>query len=501
MIRYLSKVWLASSFKENPLQSIVLICLLFLLASGAGAEEPSHYLVTMPTASADAIEVEAKFDLQDDVIAMVVHGSAQLPNGQADLVELVAVIGENGRDVTFEDEGMGDWKLVGVSAGERVTVRYRVKLEHGNYDWNAGIDEMAYRTEDGLFFTGHSLFMIAGFDGSPAATVVYDLPKGWHATTPWDMTSGGYQVDDTNSLIRNCFFLGTHQEESIELDGFTFTLVLDGVLAQKRDLFVAAMAPVLPAARKMFGGMPLKNRYLAIISQSDRSDGGAFSDSYSMLIKGEVDSASSVIWGHGIAHELVHFWNGHSMAPNSQMEEWFKEGFTDYVTLLIRSREGLDSRDVIFRKLENAQRRFLISRMIMGLEMNMRDAAENKHRNRMLVYGGGTLVAFALDVSIREATKNERGMDDYLAAVFAEYGDGKSQYGLPDLIRIASEVAGQDMTWLFDEYVTGVEMFELDGFARGAGLRVDTMMDEIYLTELPGADAGQRAVGASILGN
>ena len=111
------------------------------------------------------------------------------------------------------------------------------------------------------------------------------------------------------------------------------------------------------------------------------------------------------------------------------------------------------------------------------------------------------MVAFALDVSIREATNNKRGMDDYLAAVFDEYGDGKSRYGLPDLIRIASEVAGKDMTWLFDEYVTGMGMYDLGRYAEVAGLRLDTMMDEFYLTELPDASPLQRAIGASILGN
>ena len=270
-------------------------------------------------------------------------------------------------------------------------------------------------------------------------------------------------------MIRNCFFVGTHREETLVLDGFTFTLVLTENLWQKRDLVVATMEPVLPAARRMFGGMPLKNRYLAVISQSDRSDGGAFSDSYSMLIKGEADETSAVVWGHGITHELVHFWNGHSMAPTSQLEEWFKEGFTDYITLLIRSREGLDSRDIIFRKLENSQRRFLLSRMMMGIEENMREAGKNKHRNRMLVYGGGTLVGFALDVTIREATANERGLDEFMAAFFAEHTEGSGS-------------------------------LDVNPYARKAGLRVDTMMDEFYISERADATAAERAIGESILG-
>ena len=96
----------------------------------------------------------------------------------------------------------------------------------------------------------------------------------------------------------------------------------------ERELFVAAMEPVLPASLSAFGGMPRENEYLVVFNRGDRADGGAFASSYSMLLKGHINEASSVIWGHGVAHELIHFWNGHSMVPASMDQEWLKEGFT-----------------------------------------------------------------------------------------------------------------------------------------------------------------------------
>ena len=119
------------------MRTLAVVCLLSLLATIAGAADPSQYVVTMPSPTATSIAVEAQLTLQGDVIAMIVHGSPQLINGQADLVEAITVTGADGRHIEVTDLGMGDWKLADVTAGERVTLCYRVRLAHGDYDWNA----------------------------------------------------------------------------------------------------------------------------------------------------------------------------------------------------------------------------------------------------------------------------------------------------------------------------------------------------------------------------
>ena len=68
--------------------------------------------------------------------------------------------------------------------------------------------------------------------------------------------------------------------------------------------------------------------------------------------------------------------------------EWFKEGFTDYLTVTHLSQTGIDSRNVTFRKLENFVQRYAISRLVLRLEDSMREAGKEKHRKHTLVYGG-----------------------------------------------------------------------------------------------------------------
>ena len=480
---------------------LVSIC---VVASGAAAHAATSYTVTVSEPQPTTVHVAGRFELESDTIGMYVTSSPQLEDGQAALVRNLMVRDAGGETVGYEYEGGGDWRLTGAAAGQTVAIEYDIALEHGDYGWGPGIDEVAYRQDDGLFFTGFSLFVVPGMASTEGVAVRFELPAGWRASTPWaggEMGAGTYKAAGMMDLLRNCLFLGTHLEETVSLEGFTFVLALGGELKGKKQLFVEAMAPLLPAYVEMFGGMPLASRYLVVINSWDRSDGGAFLGSYSMLIRGEVSRGSAVVWGHGIAHELAHFWNGHAIAPLSESEEeWFKEGFTDYLTIIQLSRTGLDPWSVTSRKLENMARRYILAKRLMGIEDSMRAAGADKHRKRFLVYGGGALAAFAIDVRIRQATDNARGLDDLMGAMFREFGATGNRYGFEDVVRLASEVSGSSQKEFFDRYVDGTEYLDIGPYFDAIGIRLTTMMDEFYLSDREDAAPAQRAIAASIFG-
>ena len=478
----------------------ILVVLACLLAPPAAWASQAEYTVIVQDESASVLTVECEFELESDVIGLQITGSPQLPNGQADLLENLRVR-HAGKDVAVESLGTGDWRLAGLERGEQVQVSYEIRLEHDQYAWGPGIDEVAYRTDDGLFFTGFSLFVFPGYELPDGARIRFRLPPGWTASTPWPRDGDAFVASDANQLLRNCLFMGTHRTQEVELDDFRFTMVIGSDLWDKRQLFVDAMQPVLPAVRGVFGGMPAESDYLVVFNLGDRADGGAFAASYSMLLTGKVNESSGVIWGHGVAHEVIHFWNGHTVVPASQDEEWFKEGFTDYLTILVRSRTGLDSPERVFRKLENCMRRYALSKLLLGSESSLREAGHDKHRQRMLVYGGGTLVGLALDVRIREATDNRKGMDDFLAAMFAEFGEHDLRYDLDDVIRVASAVSGQDQADFFQRYVEGREFLDVTPYLASIGLQLDTFVDEFYLSVDAGATARQNTLRVAMFGH
>ncbi len=483
------------------MRCLSLLAGLLALVSSANAQTASEYTVTLDDAGADRIHVRASFATQTDLISMFITSSSDLPNGQADLVRDLTVHDDAGNAIALEVVPGGDWRMDSVEPGSMVVAEYDVLLEHDRYEWGPGFDEVAYRNEDGLFFTGFSLFMFAGV-ADVGARLRFELPAGWRASTPWDREGDTFVIPGLVDLGRNCFFLGTHREETVSLGDFTFVVAAGGAFKDKTDQFVDVMRAVLPAYQKTFHGLPNATRFLVVINPSSRADGGAFNDSYSMLIRGRVNAGSRAVWGHGIAHEVLHFWNGHTLTPKDHtQEEWFKEGFTDYLTVTHLSRTGVDSPDVTLRKLENFVQRYTTAKSVLRTAESMRAAGAQKHRLHTLVYGGGALVGLVLDVRIREATGNERGLDDLIAAMFAEFGVTHTPYGYDDVIRLASHVSGADQSDFFARYVDGTEFLDATPYFEGAGLQLDTFLDIAYLSLAEDATPVQRAIRQSILGD
>lgn len=483
--------------------TMLIALILCVVPRTAGAADSARYSVTVEQEDAPTLHVSGKFTLESSTIGMYITASPQLEDGQAALISNLAVRTSDGKSIEYSYEGVGDWKLLDTEAGQKIEIEYDITLEHDQYSWGPGIDEVAYRQDDGLFFTGFSLFIVPGLSSPGSVAVDFALPDGWRASTPWQRTA----ISDEKfiaatwaDLLRNCMFFGEHLEETVSLGNFEIVLAVGGELKSEKQRFVDAMDALLPAYVTTFGGMPLASRYLVVINAGDRSDGGAFPGSYSMLINGEVNEASSVVWCHGIAHELLHFWNGHTIAPQSPSEEeWFKEGFTDYLTITHLSRTGLDSWDRTTRKLENLARRYTIARRLMGIDDSMRAAGADKHNKRFLVYGGGGLVGFALDVRIREATDNRAGLDDLMKAIYREFG-GEKRYTFEDIVRLANDVSGAPQDEFLKRFVAGTDFLESGPSFDAIGLQLTSSMDEFYISLRDNATASERAIAASIFG-
>lgn len=402
---------------------------------------------------------------------------------------------------TAKDAGGGDFKL---PAGGRIHVHYRVRLEHDHYRWPAGTEEVAYRTDEGVMLTGYALFLADGGDAMQGPIEVdFSLPPGWQAQTPWSRVDGEpmhFNVVSRRELLSNALFLGTAQTETIEAGGVQLTLVLGKRYQPSRQRFTDLLRTQLASYAALFGGKPLSHRYLIIINHDDTGDGGAFASSFSQFIQGDADAHSEVIWGYVMAHELLHFCNGLSMSPLDEREEWFKEGATDYLTIMTLARNGLIDETLLFKRLENAPRRYLMARMLQRLDISVREAGKQKQPNRLLVYGGGSLAALALDVELRQRSDDCVGLPDLLRALYSEFARPDKRYTLADIERIASQLASSDFREFFANAVESGSYFDIRPSYAALGLRMDSFVEEMFISRESGADAAQRKRFAAVFG-
>ena len=452
----------------------------------------NRYTLTISD-DAKTATVNANLWLTGDYLSMFsVQALPNLKNGQADLLENLQVVDAKGKKLKYKNEGMGEWKTDG---DQRISVSYQVKLEHDNYQWPAGIEEVVYHTDEGLMATGYSLLLASGEKMEGPIEVDVQLPSGWQAQTPWRRLGDGnrFAVENRRELLNNALYFGTAAAETIQAGGIDLTLVLGKRFVSAKPLFTELLNKQLHSYQQLFGADPQSKRYLVIVNEG-LDDGGAFSNSFSQLIGEDATAANRVIWGYIMAHELLHFWNGLSMVPVDSREEWLKEGFTDYLTTMTLARNGIDSPEQLFRRLENIPRRYLIARYLQSPDMTVRGAGEEKQRHRQMVYGGGAITALALDIELRKASNDKITLETLMRSLFSEFHKPGQPYQLDDVIRHSKQLTGKDLTAFFASAVESKTMFNVKPYYSEFGLDFDNFyFDEVYVRPEAKATAQQKA--------
>lgn len=437
-------------------------------------------------------------------LSMFVHPAEGLPQGEAGLIQNLQAVNEKGQPLAVKYDDMGEWKVIG-NRTDAFSISYDVQLTHGEHAWfeAGGVDEVGYQTTDGFFATGYSLFLFPAIDDLTIAKEVkvsFVLPESWRASTPWTPTGKGtFRVlPDIRFLLNNCLFVGTHMEETVEIDGFQLRMAYGNDLYASRQQFTDLMRSGLTEIRDIFGGTLVSN-YLIVINRHHMTDGSAFRGSFSQIINGEVSGESRVTWGHTMLHETIHLWNGMALSPAGQ-EEWFKEGFTDYLTMLVESKTGINTPEVVMKRLEKMYSRYMIGKVIQRAPESLQQAGNRKQEIRSLVYGGGALFALALDIEMREATHNRAGVTNLMKALFQEYALNGKSYTHSDVQAMASQLAGKPLDAFFAHYLHHSGFTDFQDYFERIGLNAFPFAEELYLSESSTAINEQKAIRQAIFG-
>jgi predicted metalloprotease with PDZ domain len=84
--------------------------------------------------------------------------------------------------------------------------------------------------------------------------------------------------------------------------------------------------------------------------------------------------------------------------------------------------------------------------------------------------------------------------------MYDEFGRTGKDYTLEDIVRLASEIGGEDKSMFFTKYIVGEEMIPLTQTFDTIGLQFDQVMDECYVSARPSATPAQLAMQASMFG-
>jgi len=433
------------------------------------------YSITIDFDNFKVAKVQVSFVPKDSILYMNV-GANNLEKRWATFIHNVKVINHIGKTIKVEELPDANWKMH-VSLTDKIVLTYDVHLDHENYEWNGGIDGAAYSTELGVFYTGRALLIMNG-DNWGNISVDFNLPADWSVTTPWNRKiniSHAFKVNNISELAYAMIFAGTHREVSVKRKDFelVFALGSEEIITQEVE-FRNLAEGVLDYYIDLMGGIPNpapNNQFkkaVVVVSSGSSTDGEAIGNNISILIGKNGDQFSKTISRFIFAHEFFHLWNGKSINSINDNTEWFNEGFTNYYTLKALHQVGFLTDDSYLDFLSNFFYQRYSNDNGVG-KLSMINGGE-KHNHWGLIYGGGMLIGISQDIIIRNATNNEKSLDDLLRGLFKKYGGTNDSYTLEELHSMMSELSGIDQTDFFNSYVIGANKIPIANYLTMAGL-------------------------------
>jgi predicted metalloprotease with PDZ domain len=419
----------------------------------------------------------------------------------------------NGRAVELKKIDKHTWQAARCTGS--LTLRYEV------YAWDLSV-RAAYLDQTRGFFNGSSVFLRAlGHEAAPHLVDILKPAgpafKSWRVATSLREHKarrygfGSYLADSYDELIDHPVEMGEFALATFKAHGVPHDIVVAGQVPNlDLERLSADLKRICEAQISLFEPRSKRapmDRYVFMTFAVGEGYGGLEHRASTALICARADlpvlgqaAASDGYRGYlGLcSHEYFHTWNVKRIKPAAfapydlQSETytcllWLFEGFTSYYDDLMLVRSGLIDRADYFKALAKTMNGVLrgSGRRKQSVAESSFDAwtkyyrqDENSPNAIVSYYAKGSLIALALDLTIRIETKGKKSLDDVMRALWQRYGrkfyldNGGIGVGEEEVEELIGEITGLELKRFFDRYVRGVEDLPLADLLGRAGVDV-----------------------------
>ena len=380
-------------------------------------------------------------------------------------------------------------------------------LHYEVYAWDLSV-RAAHLDQNHAFFNGTSVFLrVVGQEDQPHVVDIRrpddEAAQSWRVATSLPELKakrygfGTYIAANYDDLIdhpveQGDFALATFKAHGIPHDivisGRVPNLDLERLSADLKRICETQIAFFEPKSKQA----PM-DRYVFMTLAVGDGYGGLEHRASTALICARADLPSTAATNSDIgdgylqylglcSHEYFHTWNVKRIKPAAfapydlQVENyspllWLFEGFTSYYDDLMLVRAGLIAEPVYFKLLGKT-----IGNVLRGSGRTKQSVAEssfdawgkyyrqdeNAPNAIISYYTKGSLIALALDLSIRAKTGGKKSLDDVMRALWQRYGrefyTGGGRGVTPaEVEALFDEISGGRFKPFFDKYVRGTE--------------------------------------------
>lgn len=371
-----------------------------------------------------------------------------------------------------------------------LTLRYEV------YAWDLSVRAAHLDTTHG-FFNGTSVFVKIRGKEHVLHTVDIRPPAGeaygdWRVATTLPREGappfgfGGYRAADYDELIDHPVEMGTFTLATFNACGIPHTVAVTGRHRTDMDRLCRDLGLICEQQIRFFGEPPPMEQYLFLVMAVGSGYGGLEHRASCALLCGrddlpqrhhqELTEKYRSFLGL-CSHEYFHVWNVKRIKPaafapydlareNYSTLLWAFEGITSYYQYVMVLRCGLitaaDFLELLGQTATRVWRgggRFKQSLADASFDAWIKFYKQDENAANAIVnyYSKGALVALALDLLIRRASRNARSLDDVMRALWKQYGETGAGVAEDGVERMVTEISGLDLRGFFDAVLRGVE--------------------------------------------
>jgi predicted metalloprotease with PDZ domain len=473
-------------------------------------ERPATHLMDVTIHASDLKGPTVEFAMPDWA-----PGSYNIQNYAANIQRFRANAGP-GKELVWRKTDSQTWQI-DLAGATAVTVSYQV---FGNTLQN----NVAQYNDRHAFIGGPSVWMYLVNGKERPVELSVATPAGWKIATGMEHTSDHtFRAADYNWFADAPLEISDFAEKDFDVLGTTYHVIVHDVQNKKdftkfTDDLQKAIAQIVPMFQPVTGtpqAAPFKDYYF-IFHVWPKSGGGLEHLNSTQIDFGTDWDSTELLPGSTInqydlklfvsAHEFFHAWNVKRLRPlplgpfdYTQMVHtpslWISEGLTSYYGSLAVERAGLMAPQKYLDGIAQLITKFEArpGRTERSIEDTSWDTwwsyptavsqSNNLANTNYSYYDGGQIMGHIIDFAIRQDTKNQKSLDDWMRLLYLRYALPKPGFKPEDPVRAASEIAGKDESDLFRRYISGKEQIPYEQYFSYAGIEVTKKLE----TEKPWA--------------
>ncbi|HEX9165723.1 MAG TPA: PDZ domain-containing protein, partial [Gemmatimonadales bacterium] len=350
----------------------------------------------------------------------------------------------------------------------------------------------AWARDDFLLVNGTNVFLYPegmGF-GFPATVRVHTEPA-WRVATGMRRADSAHTFREANyhDLVDMPLFIGRFDLDSVTVEGKVTRVATwpEGAFrGTPRLQFLTELGKSIPAMARVFGETPWVDYTILAIFEPTYGGGSALEHQNSHVGIYNPQMIGTPILASITAHEIFHAWNVKRLRPSDlwpyrydQAQPtpwlWVSEGITDYYADVALSRgQVVDSAGW----LDFTQEKVLST--VLAPPVALEDASlsswvQPDDGTAYIYYPKGALAGLLLDILIRDASDNQRSLDDVLGGLYrTAWKQGRGFSGTEWWAAVRRAAGGKTFDDFNTRYIDGREPFPWGEVLPKAGLRLVT---------------------------